>query len=34
MIEEAFQALSEAQRGAVSGEFTLGLGSRIYVDAL
>ena len=33
MIEEAFQALSEAQRGVVSGEFRLGLGSRIYVDA-
>lgn len=33
MIEEAFQALPEAQRDAVSAEFQLGLGSRIYVDA-
>ncbi len=33
MIEEAFQAFPEAQRDAVVGEFQLGLGSRIYVDA-
>ena len=33
MIEGAFQALPEAQRDAVSAEFQLGLGSRIYVDA-
>jgi hypothetical protein len=33
MIERAFQALSEPQREAVAGEFKLGLGSRIYVDA-
>ena len=30
---EIIQTLSEAQRDAVSAEFTLGLGSRIYVDA-
>jgi hypothetical protein len=33
IIEEAFQALSEDQRSAVSAEFQLRLGSRIYVDA-
>ena len=33
MIEEAFQAIPEAQRDAVVAEFQLGLGSRIYVDA-
>ena len=33
MIEEAFQALPEAQRDAVVAEFQLGLASRIYVDA-
>ena len=33
VIEEAFQALPELQRDAVSAEFQLGLGSRIYVDA-
>ena len=33
MIGEAFQALPEAQREAVSSEFQLSLGSRIYVDA-
>lgn len=33
LIDEAFQALSEEQRGAVMAEFQLGLGSRIYVDA-
>lgn len=33
IIEEAFQALTEAQRDAVLAEFQLSLGSRIYVDA-
>ena len=33
MIEEVVQALPEAQRDAVSAEFQLSLGSRIYVDA-
>jgi hypothetical protein len=33
MVDEAFQTLSEAQREAVTAEFQLGLGSRIYVDA-
>jgi len=33
IIEEAYQALPEAQREAVSSEFQLSLGGRIYVGA-
>lgn len=33
LIEEAFEALPEAQREATASEFQLSLGSRIYVDA-
>jgi len=33
LIKGAFQSLPEAQREAITSEFQLSLGSRIYVDA-
>ena len=33
LIKDAFQSLPEAQREAITSEFQLSLGSRIYVDA-